>query len=173
MAVTAGNIKAAEILLRHNNALIHYVDQGGSTCLMWASENASSNKNGPAMVELLLRAGANVNGLDINQATAFDRLCATSGNVRAAQLLIRAGAEIRRESSHKHPMTHLMVAAMNGHKELCRELMEKHNCDPRVQNERGWTASHYSDSTENHNVSKMLQERVKLLNEGEAEMVVE
>lgn len=162
-AVSSGHVKVAEILLRTEPILINTIDMGGSTCLMRASENASANKNGPTMVELLIRSGVSIHAIDTNGQTALDRLCATSGNVRAAQVLIKAGAEIRMEPTRKRPMTHLMVSAMNGHKELCRELMEKHGMDPRIKNDRGWDALKYAECSGHVGAAKIIEERIDTL----------
>lgn len=126
---------------------------------MWASENASMTKNGPNIVELFIRNGASVSAVDSNGFTALDRLCMTSGNVRAAQILLKSGAELRMEPNTKNPMTTLMVAAMNGHKELVRELLDKHNMDPRIRNLRGFDAQIYAESNGHIVVGKMLEEK--------------
>ncbi len=158
-AVSAGNLKAAEILLRNNPKLLHLTDSGGSSALMWASENANVTKNGPNMVELLLRHGASVSAIDAKGLTALDRLCMTCGNVRAALILIKCGAAIRTEPTQKQQMTTLMLAAMNGHKELVRELLEKHGVDPRIRNSRGFDAQIYAESSGHVLVGKIIEEK--------------
>ena len=145
--------------MRFDPELIHLKDAGGSTPLMWASENASVSKNGPNMVELFIRNGASVSAVDSNGFTALDRLCMTCGNVRAAQILLKAGAELREEPTTKTPMTTLMMAAMNGHKELVRELLDKHDVDPRTRNLRGLDAQVYAESNGHIVVGKMLEDK--------------
>lgn len=130
---------------------------------MWASENASSNKNGINMVETLLKFGASVDQVDFHGLTAFDRLCMTSGNVRAAQILIKAGSHLHSIPNHKHPMTHLMIAAMNGHKELCRELMMY--MDPRLKNSHGFTALQYAESFGHIGLARIIEDRIRYTNE--------
>ena len=62
-------------------------------------------------------------------------------------------------------MTHLMTCAMHGHKELCRELMEKQLIDPRLKNDKGYSAQNYADSSGHLIVSRLIEDRIKFLNE--------
>jgi ankyrin repeat protein len=159
-AISEGNLGVATVLVRHEPRLITMKDFGGSTPLMWACENASSNKNGPLIVELLLRYGGNeiVNDVDIHKRTAFDRLCMSSGNVRSAQLLLKAGARTRNVASRTH-LSHLMLCAMNGHKELCRELLERYAADPKSKNIRGFTAHQFAEINGHFLIAKIIQEK--------------
>ena len=162
-AVSDGCLRVAEVLIRHEPRLIRQKDLGGSTPIMWACENSSTNKNGPSMVELLIRYGGSeiVHDVDIFNRTAFDRLCMSSGNLRAAQLLLKAGAIVRNVATRDH-LSHLMLCAINGHKELCRELIEKYSVDPKIKNFRGFTASQFAESNGHFMVAKLIEERIAL-----------
>ncbi|KAJ3295693.1 Fibronectin type 3 and ankyrin repeat domains protein 1 [Borealophlyctis nickersoniae] len=144
LAATFGNIEAANVLLDHDPTCVDTPDQGGSTPLMWAAENASGSRNGPAFVDLLLEKGADVNAEDRKGMTALDRLCSSCGNLKAAQSLLNKGARVILDVSKKHPMTTLMSAALNGHRALCAELMEKWGADPTVETEHGGTARKFA-----------------------------
>jgi ankyrin repeat protein len=131
------------------------------TPLMWAAENANI-RNGVAMVAMLIEYGSDVNQMDENGNTAFDRLCSTSGNVKAAELLIAAGARVI-NVIHKeigHTVTSLMTAALNGHKDLCRELMDKWGADPRVETEHGGNAKSFSEAQGHRMVSEMISAKI-------------
>ena len=158
-AVSDGRVRVAEILIRHEPRLINMKDFGGSTPIMWACENANINKNGPLMVELLIRYGGPeiVHDVDIHQRTALDRLCMSCGNVRVAQLLLKAGASLRNKASRVQ-LSHLMLCAMNGHKELCRELIEKYSADPQTKNMRGITALQFAELNGHRMVVKLIEE---------------
>lgn len=163
-AVSDGHLRVAELLIRHEPHLIRMKDFGGSTPIMWACENSSSNRNGPLMVELLIRYGGPeiVHDVDIYGRTAFDRLCMSSGNVRTAQILLKAGATIRNVATRSH-LSHLMLCAINGHKELCRELLEKYSVDPKCKNMRGFTAHQFAEVNGHFLIAKIIEDRISLL----------
>ncbi|EGF79899.1 hypothetical protein BATDEDRAFT_35226 [Batrachochytrium dendrobatidis JAM81] len=166
IAVTYGSIKAAEAILQHDPEQAKLADLGGSTPLMWAAENASTTvRHSVAILELLLQQGVDVNQEDPRGHTAFDRLCITSGNVRAAKALILAGARIVQEVDKKHPMTSLMSAALNGHLELVRELMEKYGSDPTVRSEHGGTAKSFAETNGHRAIVNMIEERLSITSE--------
>ncbi|KAI8925470.1 ankyrin repeat-containing domain protein [Entophlyctis helioformis] len=170
IGVTYGSLRAAEALLQHDPELAKVCDVGGSTPLMWAAENASANlRYGVQMVELLLQYGVEVNQEDPRGQTAFDRLCATSGNVKAAQALILAGARIMHQVDKKHPMTSLMIAALNGHKDLVKELMEKCGADPTVQSEHGGTAKSFAETAGHRLIVNLIEERLHIINDSMAQ----
>ncbi|KNC97363.1 uncharacterized protein SPPG_07290 [Spizellomyces punctatus DAOM BR117] len=140
LAATYGNLRAVEALLDRSTETLDSQDLGGSTPLMWAAENATSkHPHGVAIVELLLDKGASVNIEDARQQTALDRLCATSGSISAARAMLEKGARIITEvDKHNNVhMTTLMSAALNGHRDLCVELMDRWGVDPRARTEFG------------------------------------
>lgn len=110
----------------------------------------------------MLENGAEVNAKDENKNTALDRLCATSGNAKAAELLITAGARIihKIDKDQGHSITSLMSAALNGHRDLCRDLMDKWGCDPRIETDRGGSARSFSESQGHKEVAEMISQRI-------------
>ncbi|KAJ3039162.1 Histone-lysine N-methyltransferase EHMT2 [Rhizophlyctis rosea] len=144
IASTFGNIEAAKLLLAHDPAMVNTPDQGGSTPLMWASENAGSTKNGPAFLALLLSLNADPNQEDRRGQTAFDRLCISGGSVAAAKTLLSHSSRHIIHTSKKHPMTNLMSAALNGHKALVRELLDNWGAVVEEQTEFGGTARKFA-----------------------------
>nr|KAJ3419051.1 hypothetical protein HK105_007464 [Polyrhizophydium stewartii] len=86
-------------------------------------------------------------------------------NVKAAHALILAGARIIHQVDKKHPMTSLMIAALNGHKDLVRELMEKYGADPTVQSEHGGTAKSFAETAGHRAIVLMIEERLSIIND--------
>ncbi|KAI9101701.1 ankyrin repeat-containing domain protein [Phlyctochytrium arcticum] len=163
LAASFANLEAVEELLNFDKESLDMPDQGGSTPLMWAAENAGAkNKNGPAVVERLLQAGADVNAKDARGHTALDRLCSSSGNVAAAQILLKAGARVLNtvDKSRDVKTTSLMMAAMNGHRDLCVELMTNWKCDPDVQTDSGGTARAFAKQAGYNSVVKAIDEEM-------------
>lgn len=146
MAISGGHLEAVRTMLKHAPALLQRTDAAGTTPLMLAAEVAEVNKNGPAVVELLLGEGADAKAQDAKGLTALDRLCATTGNIKAARALLSFGAEIRNDIDKRHTMTTLMHASLNGHRKLVVELIEKWGSDPRVVNEAGGTARSFAET---------------------------
>ncbi|KAI9188477.1 ankyrin repeat-containing domain protein [Polychytrium aggregatum] len=169
LAVTYDNLKAVQMLIDYG-VDVNSVDQGGSTPLMWACDNANSNKHGFQIIDALVKAGARIDAEDGTGQTAFDRLCFSSGNVMAARLLLQSGAKLIQYPDRKHSMTSLMSAALNNHRELCRELMYQWNADPFATTEHGYTAKSFAESKENTVVVELLFQRMRQL---EADMAKE
>ncbi|KAI8816339.1 ankyrin repeat-containing domain protein [Fimicolochytrium jonesii] len=170
IAVTYGNQEAVEAILNQSTETLEGSDQGGSTPLMWAAENVMpKHPKGLTILELLLAKGAKVDAQDMRHQTALDRLCATSGDAAAARLLLQHGARIIREidttsrSAHQPPqnMTTLMVAALNGHKALCDELMDNWDVDPTVQTEFGGTARSFAEQAGHTEVVQAIDAKVR------------
>ncbi|KAI8853920.1 ankyrin repeat-containing domain protein [Chytridium lagenaria] len=160
IAVSNANLNAIESILEYDTHCIDIPDQGGSTPLMWAVENGS-HKNGPAIVSALLRAGADPLKEDMNGYTALERLCITCGNLKCARLLFDHGARVVGKVERKRPMTTLMLAALNGHKDICRELVEKWHVDIRAQTDHGQTARSMAEGNGHMAVVEYLDKRLK------------
>ncbi|KAI8914301.1 ankyrin repeat-containing domain protein [Gorgonomyces haynaldii] len=158
-AISMGSLKSAEAILKHDPQQASIADIGGSTPLMWAAENANL-KHGVAIIGLLVQHGADVNHVDPRGYTAFDRLCSTCGNVKAATLLVEQGANIIKEIDKGHPTTSLMTAALNGHRELVKALMDKWGCDPLVETEHGGTAKSFAESNGHRLIADLIAQKI-------------
>ena len=86
----------------------------------WTPLFAASVNGFYPITKLLLRKGANVKHRDRYGSTALN-YAASSGHVKIAKLLIENGACI----DHLVPLTPLMEACYNGHREMVRILLQK------------------------------------------------
>jgi uncharacterized protein len=167
MAISAGNLDAARTLIKLDASIVQKVDNAGRSPLMAAAEVAEANKMGPAIVELLLTEGkADPHVIDPRGLTALDRLCATCGNIRAARSLLAHGARVRNETDRKHTMTTLMHAAMNGHRKLCVELVEKWGGNPKARNDSGGTAKSYAEAAGHIALGHLMDEYIAKMEAG-------
>ncbi|KAI9327153.1 ankyrin repeat-containing domain protein [Zopfochytrium polystomum] len=171
IAVSAGNLPAVLALLSPASPTppAHFIDMkdnGGSTPLMWAVENANQ-KAGIEIVAALIKAGADVDAEDAAGATALERVCATSGNARCARMLLEKGARMVNKvgvvagGRKKAAMTTLMVAAINGNKEVCAELIDRWHADVFAETEFGQTARSMAASRDHEAVVALLDRRMK------------
>ena len=93
-------------------------------------------------MEYLIQHGANIKKEDLFFRNAFDRLCAVppnSNSVKAAKLLIKSGCTQRLMCSDKLPNTSLMLATINGNRELVKFLIEE-GADYSAKTSHGLTA---------------------------------
>ncbi|KAJ3014670.1 Fibronectin type 3 and ankyrin repeat domains protein 1 [Thoreauomyces humboldtii] len=163
LAATHGNLEAVQAILSQSSTTVDIPDQGGSTPLMWAAENVSPrHPDGLAIVQYILDHGATVDVEDARQQTALDRLCATSGDASAGRALLLKGARIVNavDKANNQTMTTLMVAALNGHKDLCVELMDRWEADPAVATEFGGTARSFALQAGHRDVVEELDTRL-------------
>ncbi|KAJ3153264.1 hypothetical protein HDU89_000895 [Geranomyces variabilis] len=165
LAATYGNLAAVEAILSQSTSTVNLADQGGSTPLMWAVENVSPNHpSGLAIVNYILDHGkADVDFVDARGHTALDRLCATSGDAAAARALLAKGARLIRDvdKANHHNMTTLMVAALNGHLDLCCELMDNWAADPAAKTEFGGTARSFAQQAGHTQVVEAIDARLQ------------
>ncbi|KAI8908680.1 ankyrin repeat-containing domain protein [Powellomyces hirtus] len=163
LAATHGNLEAVEAILSQSSSTVNMADQGGSTPLMWAVENAGPrHPHGFAIVQYILDHGADVNYQDMRHQTALDRLCATSGHADSGRALLQKGARVIHDidKANHQTMTTLMVAALNGHRDLCVELMDNWGADPSVKTDFGGTARSFAQQAGHHAVVEAIDARV-------------
>ncbi|KAJ1568818.1 hypothetical protein HK096_005224, partial [Nowakowskiella sp. JEL0078] len=104
--------------------------------------------------------------------TALERLCYSTGNVKAFKFLVSYGAKIINHVDKKHAKTTLMIAAIYGHKDLVRELLDSHDVDITVQTEYGYNAEHFASAGGHISIVDLLRAKQKKgegENEGESE----
>ncbi len=124
---------------------------------MWGCEHAGSNKAALDIIELLIRGGAVMDAEDVQGRTALDRLCASSGNAKAADILLNHGARQILTCSETHPRTTLMIAAMNGHRDLCKLLLTKHAAKLEEKTVYGYDAYEVAKSSGHQNVVEYME----------------
>ncbi len=150
MAVArTGKIDAAKVLLAHGANLEARESWHGQTALMYAAGEAQ-----PAMVKLLIDAGAKVNDRDTQvkwerQVTAEPRekwlpqgsmtpllFAARQGCVECIRILADAGAELN--AAEPDGITPMISAVINGHYDAAAALLEK-GADPNIGDKTGRT----------------------------------
>lgn len=135
-AATVGDLQIIELLL-DNHAFADKKGAGGWTPLHCA---ASSPRCSKAVVERLLRAGADVNSLT-HEGLSVLHAAAMSGDPHVVQTLLKHNAAIR-DSFSEEKLTPLHLAAKRGQEEAVEVLLEH---DPTLMNapdSKGRTALH-------------------------------
>jgi uncharacterized protein len=111
---------------------VNAVQPDGTSVLHWAVD-----RDVPELVQLLIRAGANVKATNRYGATPL-WLAALNGNATTLNMLLEAGADANAASEEGE--TVLMVAARTGNVDAVKVLLS-HGADPnRKENWRGQTA---------------------------------
>lgn len=185
----SGNGHAATVqLLLRCGAIVDATDNGGSTALMWAVENAGTRRPAAsfvksetaedvfndykAVIKTLISAGGNVNTMDLSSMTALDRLCASTGSVGIAELLIQLGASLVNEPNKARNCgkTSLMTAVLNHHLNLVEFLVNE--CDVNIlqETEHGHSALNMALSAGHQDIISFLEKKIEELN-AEAEKV--
>lgn len=138
LAISSGHLPIVQYLLEYDKTLMNHKDLVGTNLLMLASEASMvcvKKGYGTGIIELLTRTGIDINEEDSKGMTALDRLCTTGGYANAASMLITAGARVITRVDKKHPLTSLMIAALNGHTDLCELLIDSCKIDPNIRSE--------------------------------------
>ena len=116
VAARQGHEEIVKLLLE-NHALVDAREMGGTTPLMWAST--------ADIVELLLRAGADINAVD-NEGRSVLRHAVARPNFYVLQSLLENGASIESSVISYNPVmaaSPLMTAAESGNEELVMLLL--------------------------------------------------
>jgi ankyrin repeat protein len=96
------------------------------------------NNNNLANVELLLKAGADVNFKDAFGYTVLMK-ASENGYIDMVRLLLNKNANINLQNEHKYGYTALMLAAYNGHTDVV-QLLLNNNADVNFKTIFGYTA---------------------------------
>ena len=121
------DLEMAKMLVQAGANVRATTREGDITPLFMACKNGSA-----PMVELLINAGADVNGVKSNGTTPLME-AAASGSAEAVKVLLDHGANANAKET-AHGQTALMFAAALNRDAVIRVLMS-HNADPKVQSE--------------------------------------
>ncbi|XP_065834043.1 fibronectin type 3 and ankyrin repeat domains protein 1-like [Oscarella lobularis] len=132
-----GHLNVVQLLKEHG-ARYDVRDKGGSMALHWAVDGGQED-----MVAYLIRDRVPVDERDGAGWTPLIRTAAVTGHVGIARILLAFDADIDAKDSDGR--TALMIASLNGHKDLVSFLVEK-GADRRVQSKYGASASDFAES---------------------------
>ncbi|MDR6550525.1 ankyrin repeat domain-containing protein [Paenibacillus qinlingensis] len=130
-AVERGDIEQVQQLLS-NGVNLNEQDNRGRTAIM-----AATHANNPAIVKLLIDAGADIHIKDAMQDNPF-LYAGAEGLLSILQLLIEAGANTK--LTNRYGGNALIPAAEKGHLENVRVLLTTTDVDVNHINNLGWTA---------------------------------
>ena len=140
---------AEEAVLRtlvEQGADVNATAADGSTALLWAS-----HRDLPESVDLLIRAGADVNG----QTTWGPRRCGRGRERQRGSGGAAAGGGADPNLALRHGETHLMATARSGNAGVA-ELLLEHGADPNATGPRGQTALMWAVLDQSSDVVKVL-----------------
>ncbi len=117
------------------------------SALMTSSENGHKE-----IIELLIKAGANLNTATNTGITALF-MAAQNGHKEIVELLIKAGADLN--TPQKDGVTALYMASQDGHKEIV-ELLVKAGADLNLTNNQGITVLNIAVSNGHKEIVELL-----------------
>ena len=116
---------------------IHLKTNDGSNCLHFAALKGHLN-----LCKVLIdKHKFDLHVTDNGGYTAF-HCSAQSGNYELVAYFADMGIDIHHKTNDGFNCLH--IAASGGHLNLCKALIDKHDFDVNIANNRGWTALHYS-----------------------------
>ena len=147
VAVIAGDLEAAEILLDHKHN-VDVRDKNQRTPLSFAAEGGKED-----FAKLLVRFNARVNASDkLGNSPLY---YAASGNHAGIILmLIRAGA--KPDKQNRHGLTPLMIAASQGHVYVLQTLLQA-QADPTLTDYTGRSALDWAVRNARHPAARILK----------------
>ncbi|KAJ7325307.1 hypothetical protein JRQ81_018327 [Phrynocephalus forsythii] len=151
IACFAGHLDIAQYL-RSQGASWKSRDLGGCTAMHWAVDGGHCD-----VIEWMIQDGCEVDAKDAGlEWTPLMRLCALTGKIDVATLIIDAGADVNiRDKDGKTP---LMVAALNNQEELVALLLER-GADPDVKNEFGKGALEMARGLNRQSVASVIEDK--------------
>jgi uncharacterized protein len=112
-------------LLLQSKADAKAVNRYGATPLSEAVVASAISPQAAAMIEILLKAGADPKSLTTPDGETVLMTASHAGNVEAVRLLLDAGADVNGKESYRG-QTALMLAAAEGHSAIVKLLMDHH-----------------------------------------------
>lgn len=153
MAAGSGPIATAALLLRHGAKVNAHGGDEGETPLFWAINNADA----PAMIALLLRAGADVKEAAVKTKRTPLHACMEEG-VRADpavwSLLLRAGADVN--ARDRWGQTPLHLAAVND-KGAALSWLLAHGANASARDNNGWTPLRWAQKRGHSQTAALLK----------------
>ena len=116
---------------------IHLKTKNGENCLHLAALNGHLN----LCKTLIEKHKFDVNSDSNNGWTAL-HYSANCGSYELVSLFAKEGIDIHMKTKNGESCLH--IAALNGHLNLCKTLIKKHDFDINAADNDGWTALHYS-----------------------------
>ena len=144
--------KIKEALQAGANVNAREEDELGRTPLLWAAEKCTS-----AVVETLLKAGADVNATSNSGFTALI-LAAATDKIDNVKILLEAGADINAETSSGY--TPLMGAAERGSSE-CVQLLVQAGANVNAEQKNGITPLIYAMKNRTHKIDDIAMLLIK------------
>lgn len=136
--------------LSTNSFGVNATDGEGRTALHWAAVTEQ-----PAMVQLLLRAGASHDVQTLHEETPLT-LAAREGSIEACSLLLAAGANI--EIADYLDRTPRQLAAQNGHTEIV-QLLQIYSSNPQPSHSSLPQQQHYVRRTAPYSQNAFFQQQ--------------
>ena len=145
-----GDVEAVKVLVQAG-ANLECRNQSLCTALMYAAHNEAGNSES---VELLLKSGADVNAINVDDRTPLLFAC-VAGNHSSVRLLLEAGASVSTRDYEGNSA--LSVVSMSGHTDIL-ELLLNSGSDVNSRNIDDRTALLLACQTGNHRIAAVLLE---------------
>ena len=123
-------------------------DQSAMSCLCIAATKGDS-----AMIEDLVKHGADVNKADAHFGIAPLHIAATAGNLKLVVQLIKSGADVNKVDCRGHPA--LLMATCRHHVHIVRQLITS-GADIDMPNKDGWTPLHIAITLNSVEMTRLL-----------------
>lgn len=110
----------------------------------------------PELVKVLLEGGANSDSVNIRKETALYIAC-RDGNAFIANMLLNAGADVKRVHAMNNNFTPLIAAVANDNREIVQLLLNRrYDVNIDAQDTEGWTALWHAYSNSNEEICALL-----------------
>jgi ankyrin repeat protein len=144
-----GNVNDVKVYVERDPQAVRRPNPVGLFPIHLAAQQGHSE-----VIQVLLRAGADVNTPHVKVRATPLQYAATHGHVDAMRTLLAAGARVDPVDSQGR--TPLMWAAREGHRQIVQELL-KHGADVSCTTKTGWTALRYAQENGHTQVAELLR----------------